>query len=126
MGLVSVFFGLLRRGQTPTIYGDGSTIKDFFYVTDAASAAIAVLESTEHKVFNVGSGTGTSIRQLLELMADVSGQPIQPRFAPSLPGDEKAYALDTRRIREAVGWFPQVNLKEGLRRTWDWIQSLPA
>ncbi len=121
MGLVSVFFGLLRRGQTPTLYGDGTAVKDFLHVTDAASAAIAVLGSLEHKVFNVGSGKGTSIRQLLEMMAEVSGHPIRPRFAPSLPGDESAYVLDIRRIREAVGWFPRVDLREGLRRTWEWI-----
>ena len=122
MGVVAVVFGLLRGGKSPTLYGDGTTVKDFFYSTDAASAATAVLRSSEDHVFNVGSGRGTSIRELFATMAKVIGDPFEPLRASPLPGDEPACVLDTRRIRRAVGWQPVVNLETGLRRTWEWIQ----
>jgi len=126
MGVVSVFFGLLRKGLVPTLYGDGSAMKDFFYVTDAASAAGAVLRPSRERVFNVASGQGTSVRGLLDAMGEVLGRTIEPDRAPSLPGDEPSCVLDVRRIRKAVGWRPTVDLREGLRRTWAWIQSLPS
>ena len=126
MGIVSVFLGLLRRGETPTLFGDGSTTKDFFYAEDAASAALAVLPPSSQKVFNVASGRGTTIRQLLEAMEDVVGRKIEPKKAPPVPGDEPTCVLDIRRIRDVYGWQPKVDLREGLRRTWSWIQALPG
>ncbi len=124
MGVVSVVFGLLRVGKTPTLYGDGSAVKDFFYATDAASAALAVLAPSEEHVFNVASGRGTSIRELFEVMAKVTGHPFEPERAPPLPGDEPSCVLDIRRIQQRLGWQPRVDLETGLRRTWDWILSL--
>jgi UDP-glucose 4-epimerase len=126
MGIVSVFLGLLRRGETPTLYGDGRVMKDFFYVDDAALAAVAVLPSSSEKVFNVASGQGTTLRELIDAMAAVIGRPIEPKRAPPLRGDEPASVLDIRKIRNTYGWQPTVDLQEGLRRTWAWIQSLPA
>ena len=123
MGVVAVVFGLLRGGRSPTLYGDGTTVKDFFYATDAASSAIAVLSSSEDHVFNVGSGRGTSIRELFAAMAKIIGNRFEPLRAPTLPGDEPACVLDTRRIHRAFGWQPKVDLETGLRRTWEWIQS---
>src|SRR3989441_7077943 len=126
MGIVSIFLGLLRRGEKPTLFGDGDTLKDFFYVDDAASAAIAVLPHSEYKVFNVASGKGTTVRELIDAMAAAVGRPIEPKRAPALAGDEPACVLDIRRIQKACSWRPNVDLAEGLRRTWAWIQSLPA
>ena len=123
MGVVSVVLGLLRNGKRPTLYGDGTAVKDFFYATDAASAALAVLAPSEDHVFNVGSGRGTSIRELFEAMAQVTGRPLDPQRAPPLPGDEPSCVLDIQRIRRAYGWRPQVDLPSGLSHTWDWIQS---
>ncbi len=123
MGVVSVVFGLLRSGRTPTLYGDGTAVKDFFFASDAASAAIAALAPCDEHLFNVGSGRGTSIRDLLEAMAKVTGRPFEPQTAPPLPGDEPSCVLDITRIRESLGWRPRVDLVTGLRRTWDWIQS---
>jgi UDP-glucose 4-epimerase len=126
MGVVSVFFGLLRRGIPPTLYGDGTAMKDFFFVDDAAAAAIAVLRPADEKTFNVASGEGTRLRDLLERMGKTVGRTIEPKRAPPLPGDEPACVLDIGRIRRVYGWAPRVSLEDGLRRTWNWIQSLPA
>ena len=93
---------------------------------DAASAAVAVLPPSEHKVFNVASGRGTTVRELIDAMAAVVGRSIEPKSAPALAGDEPACVLDIRRIRTACTWRPNIDLAEGLRRTWAWIQTLPA
>src|SRR3989475_11834124 len=126
MGVVAVVFGLLRGGKRPTLYRDGTTGKDFFYATDAASAAIAVLRSSQDHVFNVGSGRGPSLRAMFATIAKSIGHRFEPLRAPAFPGDEPACVLDTRRIRRAFGWQPDVDLETGLRRTWEWIQSAKA
>ena len=124
MGVVSVVFGLLQNGKSPTLYGDGTTVKDFFYVTDAASAALATLRPSEEHVFNVGSGQGTTLRELLKAMEEVVGRRIDPLQAPRLPGDEPACVLDISRIRRVYGWTPTVSLRDGLQETWAWVQTL--
>lgn len=126
MGIVSVFLGLLRAGRRPTLYGDGRAVKDFFYVGDAASAALAVLPPSEDKVFNVASGRGTSVRDLIRAMEKVLGHSIETEKGPPLPGDEPECVLDIGRIRRVHGWSPRVDLEDGLRRTWAWIVSLPT
>ncbi len=126
MGVVAVVFGLLRRGETPTLYGDGSAVKDFFYASDAASAAVAALAPSDEHTFNVGSGHGTSISELFDSMKKVTGLSFEPRRAAPFPGDEPSCVLDIRRISRSLGWRPRVDLMTGLRRTWEWIVARQA
>ncbi len=126
MGIVAVILGLVRSGGTPALFGDGSATKDFFFAEDAASAALAALPRAEERVFNVASGVGTTILELLGLMSSVVGRRIEPKRLPPRPGDEPACVLDVRRIERVYGWKPRIDLREGLRRTWSWIQTLPA
>lgn len=123
MGVVSIVLGLLRDGRAPTLYGDGTQTKDFVYATDAAEAAVEPLRHAGSAILNVGSGKGTSIRDLFSLMREGTGIDFAPRVAPPVAGDEPSCVLDIRRIR-SHGWEPKVDLRTGLRLTWEWIQSL--
>lgn len=123
MGVVSIVLGLLRDWKVPTLYGDGSQVKDFLYATDAAEAAVKPLRHAGSSLLNVGSGKGTSIRELFSLMREVTGIDFEPRIAPPVPGDEPSCILDIRRIR-SHGWEPKVDLRTGLERTWEWILSM--
>lgn len=123
MGVVAIVFGLLRKGKTPTLHGDGSAVKDFFYASDAASAAVAALAPSEEHTFNVGSGHGTSVSTLFEAMKKVTGIPFEPKVAVPFPGDEPSCVLDIGRIAKSLGWKPRVDLMTGLRQTWEWIGS---
>lgn len=124
MGIVSVFLGLVKKVQPPTLYGDGSAVRDFFYATDAARAAVTAMRPTRERIFNIASGTGTSIRDLVALLGEVTGQEIRPRFADPLPGDVRSNVLDISRARQELGWAPKVPLREGLSKTWEWIRKL--
>ncbi len=124
MGVVALVLGILRDGGTPTLYGDGKTVKDFFYVDDAASAALAALAPSELKVFNVASGRGTSVLDLFDRLGRILGRPIVPKKAPPIPGDEPSCVLDIRRFQTAFGWSPKVGLEAGLRATWEWVRSV--
>jgi len=124
-GVIPVFLNRVKMGERPVIYGDGSMERDYIYVGDAVKATITALEKkTAHKIFNIGSGTGTSINGLLEVMSDVVGKNIEPVYAEDTAVRVQKIVLDTSRIRGEIGWKPRTSLEEGIATTWRWITSL--
>jgi UDP-glucose 4-epimerase len=126
-GVVSVFMNLLRRDKPITIWGDGSVVRDFVYVKDVARAFLLALTSTsQHKIFNVGSGAGTSLNQLLPLIQKVTGKTPCVNYTPGRPVDVPVNVLDITRIRNELIWSPSTSLETGLARTWKWINGEEA
>jgi UDP-glucose 4-epimerase len=124
-GVIPVFLNKIKMGERPLIYGDGSMERDYIYVGDAIEATTAALEKeTAHKIFNVGSGAGTSINQLIELMSGVAGKKIEPVYAEDTATRVQKIVLDISRIRDEVGWAPSTSLQEGLEKTWRWLTSV--
>lgn len=124
-GVIPVFLNRIKTGERPIIYGDGSMERDYIYVGDATEATIAALEKkTAHKIFNVGSGEGTSLNQLIELMSFVVGKKIEPVYAEDTITRVQKIVLDVSRIRDEVGWKPSTSLQEGIKRTWRWLTCL--
>jgi len=124
-GVIPVFLNRIKMGERPVIYGDGSTERDYVYVGDAVEATITALEKkTVHKIFNVGSGVGTSINQLIELMSGVAGRKIEPVYAEDTAVRVQKVVLDVSRMRDEVGWKPSTSLQEGIERTWRWLACL--
>jgi UDP-glucose 4-epimerase len=82
-GVVSIFMNLLKRDKPITIWGDGSVVRDFVYVKDVARAFLLALTNTsQHKVFNVGSSVGTSVNQLLALIQKITGKTPRVNYTP--------------------------------------------
>jgi len=124
-GVIPVFLNRIKMGDRPVIYGDGSMERDYIYVGDAAEATIAALEKkTTHKIFNVGSGAGTSLNQLIGIMSGVTGKKIEPVYTEDTATRVQKVVLDISRIRDEAGWKPSTSLQEGIERTWRWITSL--
>lgn len=124
-GAISVFLRRLYEGEPITIWGDGSVVRDYLYVSDVAEALeLAATTDTPIKVFNVGSGRGVSLNELLHLMAEVVGEQPEVQYQPGRPLDVPANVLDVSRVRKALGWSPGTELSEGIARTWEWINSL--
>jgi UDP-glucuronate 4-epimerase len=110
-------------GEPAPLYGDGSQRRDFTYVDDAVNATIAaahVLGRAE--VVNVGTGVSTSIRDLVDLVAEVSGRPVPLRAAADQVGDVECTQADLRRARLVLGYSPAVHLREGLTRHLDHLR----
>jgi UDP-glucose 4-epimerase len=130
MGYRSVIvrtFEALLAGAPPIIFGDGEQVFDYVYVDDAVRATIqAMASSAEGLCLNVGSGTGVTINQLVELMQEIAGTSFPPQHLPAdwTAGSSRVGRID--RAREALGWTPQVGLQEGLRRTYDWVAGQKA
>jgi UDP-glucose 4-epimerase len=119
----------LSRGEAPIIFGDGSQTMDFIYVKDIARANILAMASdVSDQVFNLGSGTETSLRELCTMLCESMGYPdMEPEFAPVRkvnPVTRRLAAVD--RAREAFGFEAQVSLRAGLAELIEWHAQVMA
>lgn len=121
-GAVAVFLGRVLAGLPIEIWGDGEVMRDYIYIKDAVTAFRRVLETDPPgAVFNVGSGRGTTLNQLIERIERVTGRSVAVARRPGRALDVPVNVLDTTRLREATGWEPAWSMDEGLLRTWRWL-----
>ena len=120
-GVVAIFMGLLRDGGTPRIYGDGTQTRDYVFVRDVVRAMLAALEHDGGGVYNVGTGTETSVLELYEAIQQVSGIHREPELAPGRLGELQRSVLDCSLAARELGWRPEAALPGGLAETWDWV-----
>ena len=112
-GVIGSFAHALRAGASPEIHGDGRQTRDFLYVDDAVDALVRAGARGGGLVVNVGSGVGTSIRDLWTMMAGPSAQ--DPISTQRRPNDISRFALSPTRARIHLAWAPWTELPVGLR-----------
>jgi UDP-glucose 4-epimerase len=123
-GVIPIFLNKIKNGEQPVVYNDGTMIRDYIYIQDAIDATMALLEiRTDEKVFNVGSGIGTSINELISTMSAVTGKQVLPEYRTTDTRYVQRIVLDISKIRKETGWQPKINLEEGLQKTWDWLNK---
>lgn len=136
LNLVPMVLDRIARGDQPRIFGDdyptpdGTCIRDYIHVLDLAKAHIAALQyltqdSQPYDVFNVGSGTGNSVREVLDGLANVSGLSIDPIIEPRRAGDPPQLVGSPERINTVLGWYAEANLEEILASAWSAWQAGP-
>ncbi len=125
-GVIPIFLHAIMKGRSPVIYGDGSMVRDYIYISDLVDATIAIVKKDPpERLFNVGSGRGTSVHELLGTMAEVLGVEINPLYADPPGTYLSRIILDISRMQHYTGWKPRVGLAEGIERTYRWLKSLP-
>lgn len=123
-GAVGVFMHRALNNLPIEIWGDGSVARDYIHISDVAEAfAKAVNYSGENSVFNVSSGTGTSLNELIAQMEDVLNITIIKRNLPSRSFDVPLSALSNDLASQELGWKPQVSLADGLILTAAWMKG---
>ena len=122
--VVAKFIRAIRRDGRLELYGGGEQTRDFVYVEDLCRAIQLSLESdVGGEVFQIGTGTETSIRRLATLLSDIAGANIDTTTAPPLRGDVQRSRSSIEKIKRTLSWDPQVPLEDGLRRTWEWADD---
>jgi len=124
-------FGVVRHllrcaieDQPFQMWGDGAQMRDYLFVDDFAEAVMRLIEIPGVSgVFNLGSGAGTPLRELIGQVEGVAGRAIRVERRPPRPGDVGRILLDIRRIRQAAGWSPAASLAEGLAGTLRWLEE---
>ena len=124
-GVIAIFCTRLLNNLAPVLYEDGEQTRDFSFVEDIARANLLAAETDklDGSPVNVGSGTGTPIRQIAEQLSSALKIDIAPEINGEFrPGEMRHLTSDTTRIR-AIGYKPDVDLAEGIARYIDWIRS---
>jgi UDP-glucose 4-epimerase len=133
VGTVAVFLYRALQGIPIRIWGDGSAVRDYIFIDDLVEAITRAIQATNTKdrVFNVGSGTGLSLMQLVDRIALMTGHQLEFVFEPAREFDVPVNVLSNARARQQLGWQPVVPLEVGLEQTRRWMlewieQSAPA
>jgi nucleoside-diphosphate-sugar epimerase len=119
--------GALAEGRAFELYGDGSASRGFTHVDDVVAATIAAMErGAAGATLNVGGGAEATMLEAIGLLEVISGRTLDLRVGDHAAGDVRRTAADTSRIRDELGWRPQVSLEQGLRAQWEWASSRVA
>ncbi len=115
VGVCTIFADAIRRGEAPTIFGDGEQTRDFVHVEDVAQGFIkAMLSPTNGQVFNIGSGTGLSINQVYAAIARTLGFDEEAKYSPAVPGELRNSVADNQLAREVLGFAPAFRFEEAI------------
>lgn len=118
LGAITTFTYKALRGEEITVYGDGSVIRDFIYIEDAIKAIENIVEGeSRHRIFNIGSGCGTSIRKVLEIIGVVLKTDLKVVYKSKRKADVPENYLDISRYETCFGKLNLVSLYEGIHRT---------
>ncbi|HYG89642.1 MAG TPA: NAD-dependent epimerase/dehydratase family protein [Azospirillum sp.] len=126
-GLVATLLICAFTGRRFEMWGDGTTIRDYVYVGDVTNALLAAAHPRlPERVFNIGSGTGIDVNEMICLVEAVVGQPITCLRRPSRPVDVPASVLDVSRAGALLGWRPTYAMPDALDRTARWMKAFLA
>ena len=123
-GAIAVFMHKALNNEPIEIWGDGTVTRDYVYVGDVVQAFMRSLSwAGEARVFNIGSGEGHSLIELIGAIESMLGRPVARRHLPARTFDVPRNVLDISMARDVLGWRPVTPLAEGLRRTHRWLQD---
>ena len=126
-GAVSVFMYRVAKGLPVILWGDGSIVRDYFYISNLVDAMIQCANhpfKDDSRIFNVGGGTGISLNQLLGYIEKIVGAKAVIQHYPVRNFDPNIIVLDTTLIRKELNWSPKISMSDGLKKTWEWMSKL--
>ena len=126
-GVLAIFCRKMLAGEQPTIYGDGEQSRDFTYIENVVSAnllaAAAPAEKVSGRMMNLATGTAVTLNQAFEILSGLTGYRGKPAYAEARAGDIRHSLADIRLARELLGYVPQIDFREGIRRTVEWYED---
>lgn len=109
---------------------DGTCVRDYIHVMDLAEAHVVALErlldekvSQKVEIFNVGTGKGTSVLEIIQTFEKITGQKLNYKYAPRREGDTAIAYADTTKVNETLGWKATRTLEEALSSAWNWQEN---
>lgn len=124
-GAIGVFLGKALRDEMIEIWGDGSVIRDYIHISDVINAImLASYSETKEKLFNIGSGKGTSLNEIIGYIETVLCKKVERKYLESRTFDVPVSILSVARAKNELGWIPGVSLIDGIDNTARWLQSI--
>jgi UDP-glucose 4-epimerase len=125
-GVIPTFFKKITAGAPIEIWGDGSVMRDYLHVSDVVSALLRAGERERSGTFNIGSGIGHTVNDILHEVQRQTGIAADVRYLPQRKFDVERIYLDVTRARTELGWSPSLSLEEGCARYWQALQTCAA
>ncbi|MDO5672148.1 MAG: UDP-glucose 4-epimerase GalE [Actinomycetaceae bacterium] len=136
LNLIPMVFDKLAKGEAPMIFGtdyptpDGTCVRDYIHVSDLATAHIQALDylragDVTYTQFNVGTGQGYSVREVVDMVREVSGIDFTPEIRERRPGDPPHLLGDASRIQQVLGWKAEHDLRDIVTSAWSAWQAGP-
>jgi UDP-glucose 4-epimerase len=126
-GVLAKFITQMLKGEQPTIHGDGKQSRDFTYVDNVVHANLLACKApageVAGRVFNVATGTRIDLNEMFAMLKQIIGYPGEVKYGADRAGDVKHSLADLSRAEKHLGYKPQVQFEEGLRRTIDWYRT---
>jgi len=119
------FIGQALRGESLTVFGDGSQTRSFCFVDDLVEGIYRLLHSSYHLPVNIGNPNEISLKEFAEEVRILSGNQVSLTYKPLPVDDPKQRQPDISKAKQILGWEPKVNRREGLKITYDYFKSLP-
>jgi dTDP-glucose 4,6-dehydratase len=119
--MIPNFISQALSGRPLTVYGDGSQTRSVQYVEDLIEGTFRLMKSSEARPVNVGNPQEHTVREIAELVIELSGGEGEILHEPLPEDDPKRRCPDITRARETLGWEPRVGAREGLKKTLDWF-----
>ncbi len=122
------FLTAVAAGTTITLYGDGSSRRDYTFIDDIVSGVVAAIERiapAQYEIYNLGGTNTISLRELVAVIERVVGKPAVTDWQPDQPGDVPITFANIERARAALGYAPTTNVETGIARQYAWLQARP-
>jgi len=123
-GVIAIFCGKLIDNETPLIFGSGKQERDYLFVEDIARANLLAIKKGDNKIFNIGTGVGTSVNQLFAILKKISGFSGKAKYMPKRLGELDRSILNAKKAKKELGWVPKFTIEEGLKKTFDWQKGV--
>lgn len=126
-GIIAAAIAAVLQNMPLEIWGDGRVVRDYVFVADVVDAIIKVIRHEgPSRVFNIGSGRGHDLLQVIRSVEVLTGKSLRTRFRPARPADVPVNILDTSLAASELSWQATTSLEEGLAMTIDWTRGLPS
>ena len=116
-GVISIFLQKMLNNEQAVINGNGRQTRDFVFVDDVAEANLAAMGQDSHGIYNVGTGTETSVNELFRMLVELTGSKCKEVHGPAQKGEQMRSVIDPAKIKRELGWDSKVELADGLKKT---------
>ncbi len=122
-GVVAIFAEKMLHGDQPIINGNGKQTRDYTHVADVVKANLLALHSNSSDVFNIGTGTETTVNEVFLKLRQYLNPSCLEKHGPAKQGEQRRSVVSYEKIQKKLGWTPSVSLDEGLRMTAEFFKK---
>ena len=116
-GVISIFAGLLLKGESVKIFGDGSQERDYIYISDVVDANILAMEAPNKSIYNISANKATSVIEIFNIIKSLTKSTNNPDFLPRRKSDVDKIVLNNAKALKELKWIPKVGLEDGIANT---------